>query len=691
MKSASIGQKIGLGFAVVLFISLGVGALSWQRMRHSSQQSDDLVEQFVPKIKVSGSILEQINEANLAARSFALTGEESYDEQCRTALEALDRHFQEGVALSERSTRLAKLKHFVQEARAPFTEYVALVEETESTNARFQELRTIAGKAAVEATDSLDRVVHHQFETMQQEIDTLAVETSLAERRRKVQDAYHIVRLFGELRVANYRAQLAHDPAIIDAALDKFALIQADIDDMRPLLHDPADIAALGVAEKALHTYHDDLIALSSGLRDWKEIGERRAATARRMEETCAALLHDAEDALTRVSAENSSVLRTSSTLVLVGVLSALASGIVVAFVITRRITRPLTRAMDVIETVARRDLTPRLEVTSGDEIGRICTAINTMVEQLEENMRTVRENSEALSAASQELSAVSTRVTSNSEETAAQAGSVAGAATQVSGNVATVATAAEEMTASIREIAKQAADAARVATEAATVAADTNSTIVKLGDSSRQIGNVIKLITSIAEQTNLLALNATIEAARAGEAGKGFAVVASEVKELAKQTAVATEEIRTRVEGIQQDTGTAVAAIGEINAVIDRISQIQSVIASSVEEQAATMNEISGNSAEASQGSSQIAENILGVSEAARSSTEAAANTSQSAEHLAELAALMHGVVSRFVLTPAGAPPSRVTAEALAAPETRRPPAGRGKKRSHAEAALLN
>jgi hypothetical protein len=141
---------------------------------------------------------------------------------------------------------------------------------------------------------------------------------------------------------------------------------------------------------------------------------------------------------------------------------------------------------------------------------------------------------------------------------------------------------------------------------------------VAKLGESSQQIGKVIEVITSIAEQTNLLALNATIEAARAGEAGKGFAVVAGEVKELAKETAKATEEIGSRIAAIQEDTSDAVGAIGEIEQVIARIADMQTTIASAVEEQTATTNEIGRNVAEAARGSAEIAENIVSVAQAA-------------------------------------------------------------------------
>ncbi len=166
--------------------------------------------------------------------------------------------------------------------------------------------------------------------------------------------------------------------------------------------------------------------------------------------------------------------------------------------------------------------------------------------------------NANSMASAAQELTAVSQSLAANAEQTSNQANVVSAASEQVSKNVQTVSTSAEEMSASIKEIAKNAGEAAKIATAAVKVAENTNVTVNKLGESSTEIGNVIKTITSIAQQTNLLALNATIEAARAGEAGKGFAVVANEVKELAKETARATEDIGQKIEAIQTGTKEA-------------------------------------------------------------------------------------------------------------------------------------
>jgi len=263
--------------------------------------------------------------------------------------------------------------------------------------------------------------------------------------------------------------------------------------------------------------------------------------------------------------------------------------------------------------------------------------------------LKQVTESATVLASAAQELTSVSQQMASNAEETASQANVASAAAEQVSKNVATVSTGTEEMGASIREIAKSAHEAAKVATAAVKVADKTNATVAKLGESSAEIGNVIKVITSIAQQTNLLALNATIEAARAGEAGKGFAVVANEVKELAKQTAKATEDISRKIEAIQGDTKGAVEAIAQIGKIINQINDIQNTIASAVEEQTATTGEISRNVAEAAKGSSEIAHNVTGVAQAARSTTEGASNTKASADELSKIAIELQKLVSQF------------------------------------------
>jgi len=278
-----------------------------------------------------------------------------------------------------------------------------------------------------------------------------------------------------------------------------------------------------------------------------------------------------------------------------------------------------------------------------------IVEGINQTLEAVVQPLKVTAQNATALAAASEELTAVSQQMAGNAEETATQANVVSAASEEVSKNVASVASASEEMQASIREIAKNVNESARVAKNAVSAAHLTNETVKKLGESSQEIGNVVKVITSIAQQTNLLALNATIEAARAGEAGKGFAVVANEVKELAKQTAKATEEIGQKIEAIQGDAKGAVKAIEEIGTIINQINDISNSIASAVEEQTVTTNEIGRSVTEASQGVNDIAKNIGGVAVAAKNTTQGANDTQKASQELSQMAARLQAVVSKF------------------------------------------
>ena len=328
----------------------------------------------------------------------------------------------------------------------------------------------------------------------------------------------------------------------------------------------------------------------------------------------------------------------------------------ILGWMIGRSVASGIGAMLVVLEQIAANNLAgDDVRVTSRDDLGKAGTAINQMKESLSRIVLAITETSVQVASASEELSNTSQQITANSEETSAQAKVVSDAAQQVSQNLHTVATGAEEMSVSIKEIAKNATEAAKVATSAVTVAETTTATVSKLGVSSTEIGQVIKVITSIAQQTNLLALNATIEAARAGEAGKGFAVVANEVKELAKETAKATEDISRKIEAIQSDTKAAVEAISTISGVIHQINDISSTIATAVEEQNATTNEMSRNVSEAAQGSGEITSNISGVAQAAESTSRGASDTQKAAQQLVETSAELRRLVEQFKINANG------------------------------------
>ncbi|MBB3677432.1 methyl-accepting chemotaxis protein [Modestobacter versicolor] len=461
--------------------------------------------------------------------------------------------------------------------------------------------------------------------------------------------------------VAAYRSRVlqypvysvADRPEILAQAQEKLADLQAASDEYEPYVVNQAAVDTFEASFAQLVQLNETRMVPAADAGDLTTFGLLYKDTAAEIISTFSQAMEDeglaqSEVAAARNAEAAAAVDRAVTTLLVSALLGILVAG-GLAFLVVRRVLATVRSVQTSVQAMADGDLTVLPTVRDRDEIGQMAESLAAAQTNLRSVMASVVASSDAVAAASEELSASSAQISASAEETSAQSGVVSAAAEEVSRNVATVAAGAEEMGASIREISQNANEAARVAAQAVAEAETTNATVVKLGDSSREIGNVVKVITSIAEQTNLLALNATIEAARAGEAGKGFAVVANEVKELAQETARATEDIARRVEAIQGDTSGAVDAIGRISEIIGSINDFQLTIASAVEEQTATTNEMSRSVQEAAGGSTEIATNITGVSTAASSTTQALGQTRQAVDELSRMASDLRTTVARF------------------------------------------
>jgi methyl-accepting chemotaxis protein len=378
-------------------------------------------------------------------------------------------------------------------------------------------------------------------------------------------------------------------------------------------------------------------------------------------------------------AAENDRRASTRTSLMILAFLTVIASAVViaVAWFIARRITRPIAEGVAFAQKMAGGDLTHTIPIRGKDEIARLGRALNEMASSLRGMFVNIRDAAVSLSKASAQLTTNSTQMAAGAEATTNQSSNVASAAEQLSvsmnsiasvteqmsSNVQTVASAAEEMSYSIAEVTKNARQAAQVAGNATQLALSSDQCIGELSGSAEQIGKIVEIIQDIAEQTNLLALNATIEAARAGEAGKGFTVVATEVKELAKQTAEATVDIRTRIQGIQTSSGQAVDSIGQISEIIQQINEISRTIASAVEEQSVTTKEIAQNIAHTSQAaqtvstgvaqsataSQEITRTIAGVDQAAKQTSQGVSQTQAAGTELSKIAEQLQSLVNQF------------------------------------------
>ncbi|WP_417796397.1 bacteriohemerythrin [Terasakiella pusilla] len=351
-----------------------------------------------------------------------------------------------------------------------------------------------------------------------------------------------------------------------------------------------------------------------------------------------------------------------------------------IGFVLSRSITRPIGAMTGVMGHLAQDNLTVDVPYTDKtDEIGDMAVSVNHFkeqmikvkeleAEQIEQERRADAQRKAAMiqmadsfedsvgkvvqtvTSAATELQASATQMSATATETSSQATTVAAAAEEASTNVQTVASAAEELASSEGEISRHVHKSSEVADYAARQATDTKATVENMVEEVGKIGTVVSLIQDIAEQTNLLALNATIEAARAGEAGKGFAVVASEVKNLANQTAKATEEISKQIGEVQSVTHKAAVAISSIGETITEIDQIANSIAAAVEEQTAATSEIARNVEQASQGTNEVTINIQSVEQAAGETGAAATQISDASSELSHQAEILREEVKSFL-----------------------------------------
>ncbi|TWB18486.1 methyl-accepting chemotaxis protein [Nitrospirillum amazonense] len=367
--------------------------------------------------------------------------------------------------------------------------------------------------------------------------------------------------------------------------------------------------------------------------------------------------------------------------LIVDGVLLVLCLGLGAGGVVmvARRVTRPMTAMTGVMLRVARGDLEAEIPYADNqDEIGDLAGALGTFRanalerQRLEDTQRAeqagrerraravdalvgefdaqVRDVLRSVEASSHQLTQIAGALGGMADATSSQVTAAAEAAEQTSGNVQTVSAAAEQMESSVREIGQQVAHSSSMASKAVDEAEQTNGTVASLAEAAQRIGDVVKMINDIASQTNLLALNATIEAARAGEAGKGFAVVAHEVKQLAGQTAKATDEIGAQITAIQKATDQAVGAIGTIGHSIRNMSEVSTAIAAAVEEQAAATGEISRNVRQAADATRDVSRNVADVSAAVGETGRTVADMHGAAQGLTGDADRLRDAVDRFL-----------------------------------------
>jgi methyl-accepting chemotaxis protein len=654
IKLNRIGYKLGLAGAVGVLLAIGMAA--------NQMMTDATVSAVNDRAGRSQRVSDSSLAANLAMRQMELAGR-------NIRLARVPAEVEKNVALLERlkATETSQLEAALASAQKPETK--ERLQKIKSLMDRFSAgVEEIAKAQAtlLAQTDKRSAISGEWTKALDAELasPTLAKLDNRAEVEKLLHQADAKV---NALRAMVWRLGATGDASLIDSIAKTqtalktiFNLLRGEADD-RELL---AVISSLDSVVKRFLAANDDVVK-TEALKD--DILANRSVkfaneAAELMEMTVSTAQKNFAVSKDEVATETAQANRINLIMAGIVILTLFASG-VFSFL---GIARPMTRLNGALGEMAGGKLDIEIPGAGrGDEIGDLAKTVTVIRENAEQKARdeaeaktrqdqiaaeqrkadmirlandfegAVGEIVETVSSASTELEASASTLTSTAERAQELTTMVAAASEEASTNVQSVASATEELTSSVNEISRQVQESARMATEAVGQARTTNDRVSELSKAAARIGDVVELINTIAEQTNLLALNATIEAARAGEAGRGFAVVASEVKALAEQTSKATGEIGQQITGIQAATQDSVNAIKEISGTIERLAEISSTIAAAVEEQGAATQEISRNVQQAAQGTQQVSANITDVQRGASETGSASSQVLSAAQSL--------------------------------------------------------
>jgi len=656
-----INTKVAIGFGCVLAVTAVISAtayLAFGRVATAFQA-------YSQRVAVVGLARETDREFlafRRFVREFAVTGEEADVVAAEKGRAVLGDIIAKGLAEIKNPERLAKMKQVSEQFGTYGKDFDRLVVVRREQLKDTKEVLDPSGSKLLAAFEGLQGTAGKSGNSNMLILAGEGLKFAMLAR-------LNVNKLLGR-----------HDEAAAQGADKAFADLKSVMDGLDGVTRDADARKALDEINLLIDKYHEGYLRAS---HDAGEIDKLVNGEMKKMAETIAADVQSikvtgiADEK--QIEHETMSLVSWTESFVLLLAIGGLIIGVGLAWLIGRGISRPVVGMSGAMRTLAGGDTGVDIPGAGRkDEIGQMAETVMVF----RDNMITARELAaneaaatsariahgeriakltgdfdrnvtavlESVASAATELESSATAMSATAEETSRQSVAVAAASEEASANVATVASATEELSSSIVEITQQVAHSSDIARKAVEQANRTTSIVESQGTAARKIGDVIKIITAIAEQTNLLALNATIEAARAGEAGRGFAVVASEVKQLAAQTAKATDEIGQQIGGIQASTLESAIAIGEIASTITSINEIAAAIAAAVEGQGSATQEISRNVQQAATGTIAVSTNIAGVSKAANETGSAATEVSTAAGELSQHSATLRSQVDEFL-----------------------------------------
>jgi methyl-accepting chemotaxis protein len=650
-----IGQKLLIGFGLVLTLGVLLGGMSAWRMARIAPLADVLARHNMVAVKLSGSAMNDVQTARMYLRAYGLSGDEKSLEAGRKHFAGLDATLNQ---LEEKGKAGdAALLQSVRKVREQAGIYQLLIDKTEKLNGDLANGRKAMDEQAaafVGALDQLDARLRQEF--ARTKTDALA---SLLENTQAV------LKLGYDCRVINFKAQALRKTELIETAFPKFDEIKRQAAAMRASAPDENTRQLVDQLEKAAAAYRDCMLNLQATTKQLDGIGAERITASDNVITEVSTVMTKNTDEATQTATTTAHDLNQARSVMTWGLAFMLALGVAAAWLITRAITGPLNACLPVFDAVAQGDLTRRIDVLGRDEVGQVAGKFNHVIEQLAGIINQLSGTSREVASAASQIAASSEQMAAGMREQSAQTAQISSAVDEMASTTVEVARKASDAAGSARASESQAAEGGLVVTNAireidavASMVRETAASITELGARGEQIGTIIGVINDIADQTNLLALNAAIEAARAGEHGRGFAVVADEVRKLAERTTLATKEVASSITAIQSETAQAVqrmhAGTGQVSRAVEQAqgagAALEQII-SNVQNVTGMIQSIAAASEEQSAAGEQISRNLESITAVTAQSADGANQSAGAATHLSLKSEQLQEIVSKFTV----------------------------------------
>ena len=651
LKNLKMGVKIGGGFGLLIIISLILGGIAVVDMKSAQNEATQLAKEYAPEVEIANGLQKNSLLTMYAMRGYSLSEEQRYREDAETAIKLVNEQLKNAEDLAGKSPHLVKLKDQLNTIKTNVSEYERLMDETDNKISDMAERRKGMDKYAEEYMNQCALYLKEQEEEFEKDLDDLfkgqnsAMEKELRERFEKIKQVNNIIDAGNEVRVANFKSQATRDPELMKNAQKSFLTkLNNGLEKLRPITRLAANKEQINKTSEAGNSYTNAMIEFLDTWEANNEIGTKRDTVANNVlqstGETSDAGLKNTID----ISNNTMDKLSSSSTTMVTGLIVAILLGIAIAYFITRAITVPMIKGVDVANSLAKGDLTVDVNVDSNDEIGLLMKSMKSMIESLKGVISDVMTSADNVASGSQELSSSSEQMSQGATEQAASA-------EQASSSM-------EQMSANIKQNADNAQQTERIALQAAEDAEIGGKAVSETVEAMKQIADKISIIEEIARQTNMLALNAAIEAARAGEHGKGFAVVADAVRKLAERSQVAAGEI--------SNLSTSSVEIAE------NAGTMLNKIVPDIRKNAELVQEINAASGEQNSGADQINQALQQLDQVIQQNASAAEEMSATSEELAAQAEQLQDAISFFKLDDNGNRRMRKKATGIKSPKAK-------------------